>query len=54
MAVEIEKTGKTIEEAKQAALEELQVSSDLVDFEILAEPSKGFLGLIGSKPAGFQ
>lgn len=51
MAVEIEKTGKTIEDAKRAALEELQVPSDLVDFEILAEPSKGFLGLIGSRPA---
>ena len=51
MAVEIEKTGKTIEEARQAALEELQVSADLVEFEVLAEPSKGFLGLIGSKPA---
>lgn len=51
MAVEIEKTGKTIEDAKQAALEELQVPPELVEFEVLAEPSKGFLGLIGSKPA---
>ena len=51
MAVEIEKTGKTIEEAKQAAIAELQVSSDMVEFEVLEEPSKGFLGLIGNKPA---
>ncbi|MCI7613172.1 MAG: protein jag [Selenomonadaceae bacterium] len=51
MAVEIEKTGKTIEEAKQAALLELQVSADMVEFEVLAEPSKGFLGLIGGRPA---
>ena len=51
MAVEIEKTGKTIDEAKQAALSELQVSADMVEFEVLAEPSKGFLGLIGSRPA---
>ena len=32
MAVEIEKTGKTIDEAKQAALSELQVSADMVEF----------------------
>ena len=51
MAVEIEKTGKTIDEAKQAALSELQVSADMVEFEVLAEPSKGFLGLIGGRPA---
>lgn len=51
MAVEIEKTGKTIEEAKQAAIAELQVSSDMVEFEVLEAPSKGFLGLIGNKPA---
>jgi len=51
MAVEIEKTGKTIEEAQQAALAELQVPSDMVEFEVLEAPSKGFLGLIGNKPA---
>lgn len=51
MAVEIEKTGKTIAEAKMAALQELQVSEDMVDFEVIEEPSKGFLGLIGNKPA---
>ncbi len=51
MAVEIEKTGKTIEEAQQAALAELQVSPDMVEFEVLEAPSKGFLGLIGNKPA---
>ena len=51
MAVEIEKTGKTIEDAKRAALEELQVAENMVEFEVLEEPSKGFLGLIGNKPA---
>ncbi len=51
MAVEIEKTGKTIQEAQQAALAELQVSPDMVEFEVLEAPSKGFLGLIGNKPA---
>lgn len=51
MAVEIEKTGKTIDDAKRAALEELQVAENMVEFEILEEPSKGFFGLIGNKPA---
>lgn len=51
MAVVIEKTGKTIEEAKEAALAELQVAADMVSFEIIDEPSKGFLGMFGSKPA---
>ena len=51
MAVEIEKTGKTIEDAKRAALEELQVAAELVDFKVIEEPSKGFFGLIGNKPA---
>lgn len=51
MAVEIEKTGKTIDDAQRAALEELQVAENMVEFEVLEEPSKGFLGLIGNKPA---
>lgn len=51
MAVEIEKTGKTIDDAKRAALEELQVAENMVEFEVLEEPTKGFLGLIGNKPA---
>lgn len=51
MAVVIEKTGKTIEEAKEAALAELQVAAEMVSFEIIDEPSKGFLGMFGGKPA---
>lgn len=51
MALEIEKTGKTVEAAKQAALDELQVNEDMVSFEVINEPSKGFLGMFGSKPA---
>ena len=50
MALEIEKTGKTVEAAKQAALDELQVNEDMVSFEVINEPSKGFLGMFGSKP----
>ncbi len=51
MALSVEKTGKTIDEAREAALAELGAKEDEVAFEILEEPSKGFFGLIGSKPA---
>lgn len=50
MALQIEKTGKTIEEAQQAALAELNVDSKLVTFETLEQPTKGFFGMFG-KPA---
>lgn len=51
MSTSIEMTGKTIEDAKAAALQELNVSDDMVDFVVLEEPSKGFLGFIGGRPA---
>lgn len=51
MAESIEKTGKTVEEARQAALEALGLSEDRVIFEVLEEPTKGFLGFIGGKLA---
>ena len=51
MAEVIEKTGKTVDEAFQAALEELGVSEDKVTMEIIEEPSKKLFGLFGSKPA---
>lgn len=51
MAVQIEMTGKTIEEAQNAALVELGVAADMVTFETLEEPSKGFFGMFGNKPA---
>lgn len=46
----IELTGKTIEEATELALEQLGVTEDDVDVEILDEGSRGFLGL-GQTPA---
>lgn len=46
----IEETGKNLEEATQKALEQLGVTEDQVDVEILEEGSKGFLGL-GTAPA---
>ncbi len=46
----IEMTGKNIEEATLIALEQLGVTEDEVDVEILEEGAKGFLGL-GQAPA---
>lgn len=47
----IEKIGKTVEEAVEQALKELEASREEVDVEVLEEPSKGILGLIKVKPA---
>jgi spoIIIJ-associated protein len=44
-------TGKTIEEAVKAGLLQWNVSEDRVKVHILEQPSKGFLGLFGSKEA---
>ena len=50
MSTIVEKTGKTIEEAIAAALEELQCVKDEAEVEILTSPTKGFFGM-GSKDA---
>lgn len=50
MAKVIEMTGKTVEDALNAALENLGVAAENVDYEILENPSKGFFGF-GAKPA---
>ncbi|TVX89819.1 RNA-binding cell elongation regulator Jag/EloR [Paenibacillus agilis] len=44
-------SGKTIEHAIQKGLAELGVTQDRVQVRILEQPSKGFFGLIGTKPA---
>jgi len=46
----VEKTAKTVEEAVNEALKELNTDKENVDVEILEEPTKGLLG-IGAKPA---
>ncbi|WP_310551770.1 RNA-binding cell elongation regulator Jag/EloR [Paenibacillus glufosinatiresistens] len=44
-------SGKTIEEAVESGLARLGVSKDQVTVHVLEQPSKGFLGLIGTRPA---
>lgn len=46
----LEMTGKTVDDALEAALKELNASKDDVDVEVIEEGSKGFLG-IGNKDA---
>jgi spoIIIJ-associated protein len=41
----IEATGRTLEEALQSAAQQLHVSVDAVDYEVVEEGAKGFLGL---------
>ncbi|MEA4846891.1 MAG: RNA-binding cell elongation regulator Jag/EloR [Clostridiaceae bacterium] len=47
----IEKSAKTVEEAVQSALEELETDKDNVDIEVIEQPTKGIFGIIGSKNA---
>ncbi|MBN6187296.1 protein jag [Aneurinibacillus sp. BA2021] len=44
-------TGKTVEDAIQSALQELDATREMVTYRVLEEPSKGFLGLIGVRDA---
>ena len=48
------KISKTVEGAIQEALEEFKVSKEDVKIEVLEEPSKGFLGLLGAKDAAVR
>lgn len=45
------KISKTVEDALKEALEELNVTEDEVEVEVLEQPNRGFLGLIGAKDA---
>ena len=47
----LEMTGKTLNEALENALKSLNLTEDKVEYEVLDEGSKGFLNLIGTKPA---
>lgn len=50
----LEKQGRTIEEAIELALKELGLTEEQVDVTVLEEPSKGFLGILGGRPARVQ
>ncbi|MEW5762482.1 MAG: RNA-binding cell elongation regulator Jag/EloR [Bacillota bacterium] len=47
----VEKSGKTVEEAVAAALQELGVGREQVKVEVLEEGTRGLLGLIGGRAA---
>jgi len=47
----VETEGKTIEEAISRACEELGVSREELDINVLANGSTGFLGLVGARNA---
>ena len=49
--ISLEKRGKTVEEATQLALAELGLKAEQVEMTVLEEPVKGFLGLLGGRPA---
>jgi len=45
----VQTSGKSVEEALRLALIELDASREDIEFEVIEEGSKGFLGLIGGK-----
>src|SRR5690349_815665 len=47
----IEVTGRTVEDAKELALDRLGVVEDELEFEVLDEPRSGFLGRLGRSEA---
>ena len=51
MAIFVEKFGKTVEEAIESALRELNATRENTTIEVLEESSKGVLGLFGGKEA---
>lgn len=47
----VEVSARTVEEAKERALQMLQANPDEVEWEILEEGSRGIFGVLGSTPA---
>lgn len=45
----VESVGKTIEEALEKALAELKATLEEVEYDVIEEPTKGFLGILGGK-----
>ncbi|ANB58873.1 R3H domain protein [Anoxybacillus sp. B7M1] len=48
---EVTATASTVDEAIQLALNQLGVSRDRVEIDVLEQGKKGFLGILGNKPA---
>ena len=46
-----EKWGDSVDQAVELALQEMKLTRDEVDVEVLEEPSKGFLGIVGQQLA---
>lgn len=51
MAETMEWTGKTVEAALAAAATALGCSEESLEYTVLEQPSRGFLGILGRKPA---
>ena len=47
----IDMTGKTVDDAVKNALNELKVTEDKIDIEVLDRGSKGLFNFIGGRPA---
>ena len=47
----VEKWGDSVDQAVDLALRDMKLSRDDVDVEVLEEPSRGFLGIVGQKLA---
>ena len=47
----VQTTGRTVDEAVDAALDELGVHAEDVEVEVLEEPKAGFLGRFGGSEA---
>ncbi|MCR5439930.1 MAG: protein jag [Selenomonas sp.] len=54
MAEVLEASGKTVEEAIALAASKLGVTTDLLDYKVIQQPSNGFFGLFGTKPARIE
>lgn len=46
-----EKTAKTVEEAVELAITEMGITREEAEIEVLDQPSKGLLGILGTRPA---
>ncbi|MFV0636652.1 RNA-binding cell elongation regulator Jag/EloR [Mitsuokella sp. WILCCON 0060] len=51
MAETMEWTGRTVEAALEAAAAELGCAASSLEYTVLEQPSRGFLGIIGRRPA---